>query len=202
MQSSQLDLVVTATTRSMVVMLEGRADSIFLHDLSRAIKCGTKEAHTIVVELERLQKLVEKSRNEQGQNTETVNKTEHQDYNPEEISEAVRSMSEMRLREIFQDYEHDKMSRDRAVNEVRTMAVDKVWSCYPTLDPAIINEEFNRLCKSVFRELLFESDKRCDGRSFTDLRNVNCMVCFLIYLEFPFLFVSCVYLVTISMFLG
>lgn len=185
-QSSQLDLVVTATTRSMVVMLEGRADSIFMHDLCRAIKQGTKEAHGIVLELERIQKLIGKPAMEnatstvaddsKGSATALKTKTALDEYDPEEISEAVRSMSEWRLREIFQDYTHDKMSRDRAINDVRTLAVDKVWSSYPSLDPAVINESFNKLSKHIFREMLFEGDRRCDGRSFKDLRNVNCMV--------------------------
>uniref|UniRef100_A0A1A9UCL5 Uncharacterized protein n=1 Tax=Glossina austeni TaxID=7395 RepID=A0A1A9UCL5_GLOAU len=75
-------------------------------------------------------------------------------------------------REVY----HDKLSPDQAVNEVRSDVVDEVWCSYPSVEPIVITEVFNRLCKTIFRDLLFETSKRCDGRDFADLRQIQCHV--------------------------
>jgi len=118
LQSSQLDLVVSAYNQNLVVMLEGKGNVVLMQDLLKAIKQGTREAQLIIHEIERLQKSY-------GRKKRIVDEVPE----PEpELVQAVRSMCEMRLREIFQDEQHDKMSRDMAVNEVRANVIDKVWS--------------------------------------------------------------------------
>lgn len=167
LQTSQLDLVVTATKQNLVVMLEGKGNVVLQQDLLKAIKQGTKEAQNIVNEIDSMRRTYGK----------TKQKIQDLPEVDSEILDAVRSMSEMRLREIFQDEGHDKLSRDQAVNEVRSNVIDKVWSSYPDIEPSIIAEEFNRLCKVIFRELIFETELRCDGRDCDTLRNINCEVC-------------------------
>ncbi|XP_067618958.1 polyribonucleotide nucleotidyltransferase 1, mitochondrial [Eurosta solidaginis] len=166
LQTSQLDLVVSATKQNLVVMLEGKGNVVLMQDLLKAIKQGTREAQFIINEIERLQKA-------HGRTKRAL------DVPPSvepEISEAVNSMSEMRLREIFKDATHDKLSRDNAVNEVRSNVIDKVWSSYPDTEPSLIAEEFNKICKIIFRELIFEENRRCDGRDCDSLRNISCQV--------------------------
>ncbi|KAL7729779.1 hypothetical protein ACLKA6_014643 [Drosophila palustris] len=166
LQCSQLDLVVSATKQNLVVMLEGKGNVVLMQDLLKAIKQGTREAQFIIHEIERLQKSY-------GRKKRTVDEVPE----PEpELVQAVRSMCEMRLREIFQDEQHDKMSRDMAVNEVRANVIDKVWSSYPDIEPSIIGEEFNKACRLIFRELIFERNLRCDGRDYDSLRNISCQV--------------------------
>ncbi|XP_034484621.1 polyribonucleotide nucleotidyltransferase 1, mitochondrial [Drosophila innubila] len=166
LQSSQLDLVVSATKQNLVVMLEGKGNVVLMQDLLKAIKQGTREAQLIIHEIERLQKSY-------GRKKRIVDEVPE----PEpELVQAVRSMCEMRLREIFQDEQHDKMSRDMAVNEVRANVIDKVWSSYPDIEPSIIAEEFNKACRLIFRELIFERNRRCDGRDYDSLRKINCQV--------------------------
>uniref|UniRef100_A0A1A9V7M4 polyribonucleotide nucleotidyltransferase n=1 Tax=Glossina austeni TaxID=7395 RepID=A0A1A9V7M4_GLOAU len=168
LQNSQLDLVVSATKQNLVVMLEGKGNMVLQQDLLKAIKQGTREAYHIVQELDRLQRTFGKEKR--------LIEPSQANQMPADIVEAVRSMGEMRLRDIFQDSHHDKLSRDQAVNEVRSDVVDKVWSSYPSVEPVVITEEFNRLCKTIFRNLLFETSKRCDGRDFADLRKIQCQV--------------------------
>ncbi|XP_036323635.1 polyribonucleotide nucleotidyltransferase 1, mitochondrial [Rhagoletis pomonella] len=166
LQTSQLDLVVSATKQNLVVMLEGKGNVVLMQDLLKAIKQGTREAQFIISEIERLQKAY-------GRSKRAVEVPLAVDT---DISEAVKSMSEMRLREIFQDATHDKISRDNAVNDVRSNVIDKVWSSYPDTEPSLIGDEFNKVCKSIFRSLIFEENKRCDGRDYDSLRNINCQV--------------------------
>ncbi|EDW53633.1 GM12087 [Drosophila sechellia] len=56
LQTSQLDLVVSATKQNLVVMLEGKGNVVLQQDLLKAIKQGTREAQFIIHEIERLQK--------------------------------------------------------------------------------------------------------------------------------------------------
>nr|KAG5700716.1 hypothetical protein BaRGS_029081 [Batillaria attramentaria] len=55
MQHSTLDLIVTATRKSKVVMLEGVGEAVFLHDLERAVSAGVKEVQSIVQSIMQLQ---------------------------------------------------------------------------------------------------------------------------------------------------
>ncbi|XP_037951973.1 polyribonucleotide nucleotidyltransferase 1, mitochondrial-like [Teleopsis dalmanni] len=166
LQTSDLDLVISATKHNLVVMLEGKGNVVLMQDLLKAIKKGTQEAQYIVNEIERLQKA----------NGRTKRPLEPLPTVDEEVSEAVKTMCEMRLRDIFQDQMHDKISRDNAVNAVRTNVIDKVWSSFPHIEPTLIGDEFNKISKNIFRNLIFEENKRCDGRSFDNLRNISCQV--------------------------
>ncbi|KAH8383573.1 hypothetical protein KR009_009337 [Drosophila setifemur] len=166
LQSSQLDLVVSATKQNLVVMLEGKGNVVLQQDLLKAIKQGTREAQFIIHEIERLQKAYGRQKRE----------VEAPAYVDPELEKAVRSMCEMRLREIFQDAHHDKISRDNAVNEVRSNVIDKVWSSFPDTEPSQIGEQFNNTSRAIFRELIFERGLRCDGRDYDQLRNISCQV--------------------------
>ncbi|XP_058065788.1 polyribonucleotide nucleotidyltransferase 1, mitochondrial [Anopheles bellator] len=166
MQLSALDLVVTATRQNLVVMIEGRGDVVNENEIRMAIKRGTKEAQLIVNGIERLQKTF-------GKPKRTLEPVPAVD---DEIMQAVRTMAEMRLREIFRDFTHDKFSRDQAVGSARTDTIDKVWSSFPTTDPALIGEAFNKFVRHVFREMVLEDSVRCDGRGLDDLRPINCSV--------------------------
>lgn len=56
LQESILNLILTATHRNLVVMLEGSANAILLQDLQKAIKIGAKEAQNVIQSIEKLQK--------------------------------------------------------------------------------------------------------------------------------------------------
>ncbi|KAJ3646013.1 hypothetical protein Zmor_023625 [Zophobas morio] len=166
LQSSSLNLVLSATKRNLVVMLEGNANSIFQQDLQKAIKLGTKETQHVISGIEALQKAFGKQKRELVPVTEAS----------EEVNEAVRSLCEMRVRKIFTDYTHDKLSRDNALSDVRTDVVEKMKANFPDLDPNLLNETYNKIVKQIFRDLIFEEEKRCDGRLYDELRNIECKV--------------------------
>lgn len=166
LQSSQMDLVVSATKHNLVVMLEGKANGILQQDLLKAIKRGTQEAQFIIQEIEKFQRSHGKEKRVVDQPPPLA----------DEIKDAVKTLGEMRIREVFRDSSHDKMSRDHAINKIRSAVIEKTWSTYPETDPSMLGEEFNKLSKRIFRGLLFEDDKRCDGRALDDLRNISCEV--------------------------
>lgn len=166
LQLSMLNLIVSATKRNLVVMLEGSANIILLPDLQKAIKVATKEIQHIVAEIERLQKAFGKPKRE----VTNVNEVST------EVVEAIHSLSYMRVKEIFSNYGYDKLGRDNALSEVRADVTEKIKSNFPDVDYNLASEAYNKIVKQIFRDLIFEEQKRCDGREFHQLRNISCNV--------------------------
>lgn len=76
------------------------------------------------------------------------------------------------------DFNHDKLSRDGAVNDVRSDVVSKVRETFGVeeSDGATTTECFNNVCKQVFRDMILEGEIRCDGRNLEQIRNIACQV--------------------------
>jgi polyribonucleotide nucleotidyltransferase len=166
LQSSSLDLIVAATRQNLVVMLEGKGNVVYIQDLMKAIRKGTQDAQLIVAAIEKLQRQLGKPKREIPEPVKLA----------DEVVEAVKSMSEMRLKEVFRNQDHDKISRDTAVNAIRSDVVERVWSSFPDADPGQITDGFNSVCKQVFRALILDENLRCDGRGLDDLRKISCSV--------------------------
>jgi polyribonucleotide nucleotidyltransferase len=168
LQHSSLDLIVAATKQNLVVMLEGKGDLVLLPDLLKAIKQGTKEAQIIINKIEQMRKelpIVKPKRAKLELKTLS-----------EDVTEAVRATSSMRLKDIFRNVSHDKLSRDNAVNVLRQEVTSSVWSSFPDSDINQIIEEFNKVTILSFREFVLDENIRCDGRGFDDLRKITCEV--------------------------
>lgn len=173
LQASSLDLIVTATKQNLVVMLEGKADAILLPDLQKAIKQGAREAQFIIAEIEKMRKTNPNARPKREQ---VVVEDGKKLKITQEVLDAIESLSSMRLREIFGNSQHDKLSRDNAITLVRQEVTSSVWSSFPDYDISTITEEFNKFVIQTFRNFILEENKRCDGRGFDDLRNISCKV--------------------------
>lgn len=165
MENSSLNLVVTAAHQNLVVMLEASGDNVYQQDFLKAIKTGVRECQTIIQSIMKLQKEFGKEKRP----TEASPVTE-------EIINLISTMSEMRLKEIFQNFSHDKFSRDDAVKNLKNNIVEKLKNeKIEDYNVDIALEAYNSVCKKVFRNLVLD-DIRCDGRQFTDLRNISCEV--------------------------
>ncbi|KAJ8974587.1 hypothetical protein NQ317_014792 [Molorchus minor] len=166
LQLSSLNLIVSATKRNLVVMLEGQANNILQQDLQKSIKIATKEVQNVVADLERLQKAYGKPKRV----LEPLPELSH------ETVEALKSLTTMRVKEIFKNYTYDKLGRDYALQEVRTDVLEKIRTSFPDLDISVMSDEYNKIVKQIFRDLVFDEQKRCDGREFDELRNIECKV--------------------------
>ncbi|XP_037293955.1 polyribonucleotide nucleotidyltransferase 1, mitochondrial [Manduca sexta] len=164
LEKSSLNLVVTATKSNLVVMLEGSADIILQQDLLKAIKLGTKEAQHIVRGIEKLQKDHGKMKREY----ETPPQLE------QSIIDAIKSLSTMKIREILSDRTHDKISRDVAIAELRQTVLNQLRDT--EVDVNQLSDGFNTHLRTIFRDMIFETDTRCDGRHLDELRNISCQV--------------------------
>uniref|UniRef100_A0A0A9VR83 polyribonucleotide nucleotidyltransferase n=1 Tax=Lygus hesperus TaxID=30085 RepID=A0A0A9VR83_LYGHE len=165
MADSSLNLVVTAMNQNLVVMLESAAKNLLQQEFLKAIKFGVKECQKIVQAIHQLQKLRNKPKREYT--TFTLD---------ESLMNGVRSLSEMRLKEIFQNTTHDKLSRDDAVKVLRNDVMEKMKAETENFNEITAGEAFGTICKQVFRDLILDNEIRCDGRSLTQLRNISAKV--------------------------
>ncbi|XP_046971467.1 polyribonucleotide nucleotidyltransferase 1, mitochondrial isoform X2 [Vanessa cardui] len=80
----------------------------------------------------------------------------------------------MKIREILSDFSHDKTSRDHAVSELRQTVLNQLRDT--EADVALLQDSFNANLRQIFRDMIFETDVRCDGRGLDDLRKISCEV--------------------------
>ena len=115
------------------------------------------------------------------------------------VQERCSSLAFEGLRTIFTDASHDKISRDVAVTELRVATVDTLRREFPDYESMKMSDVFGKLSKEVFRNLIFETNRRyihkflhstsylialqlnlyiccrrCDGRGLDDLRYISC----------------------------
>ncbi|XP_008978931.1 polyribonucleotide nucleotidyltransferase 1, mitochondrial isoform X2 [Callithrix jacchus] len=166
MSSSTLNLVVAGAPKSQIVMLEASAENILQQDFCHAIKFGVKYTQQIIQGIQQLVKEI-------GVTKRTPQKL----FTPSpEIVKHAHKLTMEKLYAVFTDYEHDKISRDEAVNKIRLDTEEQLKEKFPEADPFEIIESFNVVAKEVFRSIILNEYKRCDGRDLTSLRNVSCEV--------------------------
>uniref|UniRef100_A0A663MYL0 polyribonucleotide nucleotidyltransferase n=1 Tax=Athene cunicularia TaxID=194338 RepID=A0A663MYL0_ATHCN len=146
MSSSALNLVVAGAPQNQVVMLEATAENILQQDFCHAIKVGMKHTQEIIQGIRQLVK-------QQGVAKRTVQKLF---VAPEEIVECI--------------------SRDEAINKIRLETEEQLKEKFPEAEPYEIMESFSVVSKDIFRNLVLNEYKRCDGRDLTSLRDIKCEV--------------------------
>ncbi|XP_076234123.1 polyribonucleotide nucleotidyltransferase 1 [Calliopsis andreniformis] len=165
LQHSSLNLVVTCTGKNLIVMLEGSANDVLEQDLRKAIRLAVKECQIIIQSIMNLQKQVGKCKAKLPQNSEV----------PNDMTDAVSDFSKNELHNIFTCYSHDKMSRDNAINDLRSKMLNSLTHDNPN-NAEFATKAFDKLIKQVFRSLVFEKNKRCDGREMDQIRDITCQV--------------------------
>ncbi|CAL8113864.1 unnamed protein product [Orchesella dallaii] len=158
---SDLNLVVVAADMNLVVMLDATANSLLQPEFLKAIKTGVREAQVIVSAIRGLRK--EHGKEKRGFEKVNIN---------EELVEAVTSISSVRINDVLCDDGLDKISRDNAINEIRSDVVDKLKESFT--DGGQISEAFSMVVKNNFRSNILKNRVRCDGRSATELRKISC----------------------------
>ncbi|NWI28567.1 PNPT1 nucleotidyltransferase, partial [Sula dactylatra] len=166
MSSSALNLVVAGAPQNQVVMLEATAENILQQDFCHAIKVGVKHTQQIIQGIQQLVK-------ERGVAKRTVQKLF---VAPEEIVEYAKKLAFNKIYAVFTDSSHDKISRDEAINKIRLEIEEQLKEKFPEAEPYEIMESFNVVSKDIFRNLVLNEYRRCDGRDLTSLRDIKCEV--------------------------
>ncbi|KAG8443987.1 hypothetical protein GDO86_009245, partial [Hymenochirus boettgeri] len=166
MSSSILNLVITGGMQSQIVMMEAAAENVLQQDFCHAVKFGVKHSQQIIQGIQQLAK-------EHGKEKRSVQKIFQATA---EKVETARQFAGERIYKVFSDYSHDKISRDDAVNKIRLETEETLREKFPDADSFEISEAFNVVSKEVFRNIVLNEYRRCDGRDLTSLRNINCEV--------------------------
>uniref|UniRef100_A0A8I5ZRL9 polyribonucleotide nucleotidyltransferase n=1 Tax=Rattus norvegicus TaxID=10116 RepID=A0A8I5ZRL9_RAT len=160
MSSSTLNLVVAGAPKSQIVMLEASAENILQQDFCHAIKVGVKYTQQIIQSIQQLVKEIG-----------VAKRTPQKIFTPSaEIVKYTHTIAMEKLYAVFTDYEHDKV--DKAFVLICLFSIEK----FPEVDQLEIIESFNVVAKEVFRSIILNEYKRCDGRDLTSLRNISCEV--------------------------
>lgn len=147
-------------------MLEASAENILQQDFCHAIKVGVKYTQQIIQGIQQLVKEIG-----------VAKRTPQKIFTPSaEIVKYTKIIAMEKLYAVFTDYEHDKVSRDEAVNKIRLDTEEHLKEKFPEVDQFEIIESFNIVAKEVFRSIILNEYKRCDGRDLTSLRNISCEV--------------------------
>ncbi|XP_008065404.1 polyribonucleotide nucleotidyltransferase 1, mitochondrial isoform X1 [Carlito syrichta] len=166
MSSSTLNLVVAGAPKSQIVMLEASAENILQQDFCHAIKVGVKYTQQIIQGIQQLVKEI-------GVTKRIPQKL----FIPSpEIVKHTHKLAMEKLYAVFTDYVHDKISRDEAVNKIRLDTEEQLKEKFPEVESYEIIESFNVVAKEVFRNIILNEYKRCDGRDLTSLRSISCEV--------------------------
>uniref|UniRef100_A0A8P4G5A0 polyribonucleotide nucleotidyltransferase n=1 Tax=Dicentrarchus labrax TaxID=13489 RepID=A0A8P4G5A0_DICLA len=151
MASSSLNLIVAGAPSSQVVMIEASADNVLQQDFCHAVKVGVKYTQHIILGIQQLareQKITKRI-------PIKVFST------PADMVQHVHLASE-KIYAVFTDYTHDK--------------VKLTQERFPQAEPFEIIDSFNTVSKDVFRNLVLNEYRRCDGRNLTALRDISCDV--------------------------
>ncbi|XP_066451843.1 polyribonucleotide nucleotidyltransferase 1, mitochondrial isoform X2 [Eleutherodactylus coqui] len=166
MSTSLLNLVVTGSAQNKVVMLEAAAENVLQQDFCHAIKLGVKQTSLIINSIQQLAK-------QHGKPKRTVQQIF---TTPEGMVEAAKTLASDRLYAIFTEFTHDKISRDESVNKVRLETEESLKEKFPNAEPFDLIESFNIVTKEVFKNLILNEYRRCDGRDLSSLRDIRCEV--------------------------
>lgn len=148
---SSLNLIVVAANQNLVIMLEGGANDIMQPDFNKAIKFGVKECQAVVRGLLQLKKFGKPKR----------------EFTPpeplkEDVVNFIKLVAEPKLREILTDPSYDKISRDKAIRDVKTTIMEKIREGTATTpdSESYCANVFDKVFKEIFRGLIFERNMR------------------------------------------
>ncbi|XP_052119931.1 polyribonucleotide nucleotidyltransferase 1, mitochondrial isoform X6 [Frankliniella occidentalis] len=165
LQKSAMNLVVAGIKSSKVVMVEGSFNDLNLNTVLHSIKAGMKEVKKIVASIEQLTIKCGKTKQEVKEKIFR-----------QELLEYLQLHYLTDLKNIFSDFTLNKQQRDKAVSSLRDSIVKNIKSQSIETVENNINHAFSAFVRNVFRDLIFESNVRCDGRGLNDVRDISCEV--------------------------
>nr|XP_020457514.1 polyribonucleotide nucleotidyltransferase 1, mitochondrial [Monopterus albus] len=159
-------LIVAGAPSSQVVMIEASAENMLQQDFCHAVKVGVKHTQQII---QAIQQLVREQK--------VTKRTPVKVFSaPTDVVEHVRQLASERIYSVFTEYSHDKISRDEAINKIRLETEEDLKEKFPQAEPFELIESFNTVSKDIFRNLVLNEYRRCDGRELDALRKISCEV--------------------------
>lgn len=85
----------------------------------------------------------------------------------------VQELCDERLYYVLTDSKHDKVSRDKAVREIRDQTLAALRETYEDTPEEILRTYFERFTKKTLRQLALDTGVRCDGRGLDEFRPIS-----------------------------
>ncbi|XP_050982645.1 polyribonucleotide nucleotidyltransferase 1, mitochondrial isoform X1 [Labeo rohita] len=164
MSGSKLNLVIAGAPSSQVVMMEAAAENVLQQDFSHAVKVGVKHTQQIIQAIQQMSREMKVTKRTPAKLFTAA--AEMVDY--------TRQLASEKIYAVFTDFTHDKVSRDEAINKIRLEAEEHIREKFPQSESFEVVEAFNSVSKEIFRNLVLNEYRRCDGRDLTSLRNISC----------------------------
>ena len=160
-EMSDINLII-AGTKDAVVMVEGDGKFVSEDDMLEAIFFGHKSLQPVIDMQTELRKLAGKEKR--------IVPTDEKD---EQFIERVASVGEPLVRELLSCPE--KMVRQKKRSEAITSVIESLNEEYGDRGKEI-KETIYDLEKKIVRSMALEEGKRIDGRSFKEVRPIECLV--------------------------
>ncbi|MEO5666663.1 MAG: polyribonucleotide nucleotidyltransferase [Bdellovibrionota bacterium] len=160
--------VLVSGSKDSIMMVEGGADSASEKDFLDALYFGLGEIAKLIEIQEQLRKLIGKPRREWKK--------------PEAVDAAIVSqLKDLALAPLQAAYgERVKAARYDAIKKVQSAALEKLTAAWGTIDATTLAKKqgdakkaFDDLKKHVARDITMSTNKRIDGRGYTDIRTIE-----------------------------
>ena len=161
---------MTGTKSKLTVMLEAEASNIDKELFLDGIYHGLEACQNIAECIEKESQKFGKTKRTNFANSPT--KSDQLASVKTELSMLVYQ----KLKAIYSDFSHDKISRDKAAFSLRDSAIKELRVNLPEIDPSLFYEAFNIISRNLVAELIINDGIRVDGRKHNELRNIGCQV--------------------------
>src|SRR5215470_10864874 len=159
---SDLDLVYVGTEND-VIMIEGSAKEMPEAEFTKALEFAHSHAREMIQAQKDLASRVGKPKRE-AQLLPVK----------QELVDIVRQVVGDRIEQALRT--EGKSARAKAIDALREEVKTAILKKFPETDSFAINQAFESVEKKTFRSSILEKQKRVDGRSYTDLRQISCEV--------------------------
>ncbi|HBK63963.1 MAG TPA: polyribonucleotide nucleotidyltransferase, partial [Cyanobacteria bacterium UBA11166] len=172
-EAGDLDLVVAGSPDG-VIMVEAGANQLPEQDIIEAIDFGYEAVQELITAQRELME-------ELGINI-TV---EEQPEVPSVLEEFIRDRALAQIKQVLSQFDLDKPSRDKALDEIQEKEITAVIAQMPENDPLRVAAEansqtvpslFKSLTKKLMRSQIVEEGVRVDGRKLDEVRPISSRV--------------------------
>ncbi|MEE9397189.1 MAG: polyribonucleotide nucleotidyltransferase [Methylococcales bacterium] len=159
LDASQLDLIV-AGTENAVLMVESEAKELSEEVMLGAVLFGHEQMQTAITAIRELAKEVA---------------VDAWDWSAPETNQSVKqAVEQTALEEVKNAYQiADKLTRQSKLKEIRSSLIEQLLDEESGVDEATLRSAFETLEKETVRGRILAGDKRIDGRSIDDVRQIS-----------------------------
>lgn len=161
LEQSDMDIVMAASEDS-IVMVEGEAQEISEADMSAALRFG----HDVARQLIAVQKAVAAERAKPKRAIAAV-------ALPQGLEARVTAMITEPMRRFLQ--EADKQTRHESLKQLQDTTAASLQTDFPECE-MIIAGLFHKIEKQLVREMIVKQNRRLDGRTPQDIREITCEI--------------------------